>query len=445
MGPRPWVEAWNVVIASMARDSYANEGVRGESSDDDDAGETSAGWAAPAGKIMIEIKPLSEMRDRERTNSASLEDFMFAPPPRARGSFGSMGEIGDALEALAAASSTEPAAARGGFNPKTQLSSANVGETTTATARAPPAGKPPVSGALSKGFDPYDMLDDIVGGRGAPEENDTRLDSVAIERTSASSPPSRPSLRDIGHEKVRRWQGPSSASVRVSGHISPRGGLSRQSFGADSAFYEELAQISLPDTDVIKPEKEFERGIKLFDANKLSEALFAFVAGAVNAVHSGNPIAKNCSAYATACKILRDTSTFLAANTSECARLTRHLITLPYIEDRHRRAALRFGSAKNFKAGNAGMAGGMIRRLMEISPPSSHGKLEAMLQQCVAAGETNNDIPADEDPMKMCAATLESIPKSSDGVRCVACGAMHSEKSSMETGQCVVCRSNFTG
>jgi hypothetical protein len=85
----------------------------------------------------------------------------------------------------------------------------------------------------------------------------------------------------------------------------------------------------------------------------------------------------------------------------------------------------------------------MIRRLIELSPPSSDGKLEAMLNQCVAAGETDEDIPADEDPMKMCAATLESIPNSSDAVRCVACGALHSEKSSVETGQCVVCRSNF--
>ena len=62
----------------------------------------------------------------------------------------------------------------------------------------------------------------------------------------------------------------------------------------------------------------------------------------------------------------------------------------------------------------------MIRRLIELSPPSSDGKLEAMLNQCVAAGETDEDIPADEDPMKMCAATLESIPNSSNGVRCVA-------------------------
>ena len=63
-------------------------------------------------KIMIEIKPLSEMRDRGRTNSASLDDFTFAPP-RARGSFGSVTEMGDALEALAT-SSTEPAAAARG-------------------------------------------------------------------------------------------------------------------------------------------------------------------------------------------------------------------------------------------------------------------------------------------------------------------------------------------
>ena len=425
---------------STARDFYANERERGESSDDEDAGETS-GRAAATRKIMIEITPLSEMRDRGRTNSASLDDFTFAPPPRARGSFGSVTEMGDALETLAT-SSTEPAAAARGLTLETKVSSASVGETTTA--KVAPTRNPPVSRAMPKAFDPYDMLDDIVGGGGEAEDTDTRLDSVAIDRTSASSPTSRrASLRDIGHDKVQKWQGRGSGSGRESGQVSPRGGPSRQSFGADSAFYEELAQISLPDSDVIKPEKEFKRGIKLFDANKLSEALFAFVAGAVNAVHSGNPIAKNCSAYATACKILRDTSTFFAANTSECARLTRHLVVLPFIEDRHRRAALRFGSAKNFKAGNAGAAGQMIRRLIELSPPSSDGKLEAMLNQCVAAGETDEDIPADEDPMKMCAATLESIPNSSNGVRCVACGALHSEKSSVETGQCVVCRSNF--
>ena len=81
---------------STARDFYANERERGESSDDEDAGETSG--RAATGKIMIEIKPLSEMRDRGRTNSASLDDFTFAPPPRARGSFGSVTEMGDALE-----------------------------------------------------------------------------------------------------------------------------------------------------------------------------------------------------------------------------------------------------------------------------------------------------------------------------------------------------------
>ena len=87
---------------STARDFYANERERGESSDDEDAGETSG--RAATGKIMIEIKPLSEMRDRGRTNSASLDDFTFAPPPRARGSFGSVTEMGEALETLAAAS-----------------------------------------------------------------------------------------------------------------------------------------------------------------------------------------------------------------------------------------------------------------------------------------------------------------------------------------------------
>lgn len=222
---------------------------------------------------------------------------------------------------------------------------------------------------------------------------------------------------------------------------------SRTSLGADSQsqFYEELAQISLPDTDTIKPSKEFERGISLFDANKLSEALFAFVSAAVNAAHSEDPISYKCASYATTCKVLRDCSTLLVANVVECARLTRHLVTLPGVEERHRRASLRFASAKNFKAGNTGVAASMIRRLIELSPPEGVTNLEAMLAQCTARGEVDENVPQDEDAAKICAATLETIPTTSNGITCHACGALHSTKAAFETGQCVICRSILAG
>jgi hypothetical protein len=232
-----------------------------------------------------------------------------------------------------------------------------------------------------------------------------------------------------------------------SGPISPRGRNSknRPSIGGETSFYEELAQISLPDTDTINPKKEFLRGLELLDTNKLSEALFAFVASAVNAVHAQDPIALKCASYATSCKILRDASTFLAGNVSECARLTRHLVALPYIEERHQRASLRFASAKNFKAGNAGASMTMLEELMRISPLEALPTLEVMLRQCHKEGGINRDVPENEDPSKICAATLESIPKGQNGIRCNSCGALHSTKAGSETGQCVICRSSLSG
>ena len=251
--------------------------------------------------------------------------------------------------------------------------------------------KPSLAGrSSSRGFDPYDMLDAMVGKESTEV---TDVDSVAVDRLHPSSPPKRPSLRD---RPTSRGSFSTYSFTDLSGRISkeipsPRGGHpgSRNSLGSmdsQTEFYEELARISLPDTDTIKPAKEFARGIALFDANKLSDSLFAFVSAAVNAVHSEDPIARKCAAYATTCKILRDCSTILVANASECARLTRHLVELDHLEDRHRRACLRFGSAKNFKAGNTGVAARMIRQLTAMSPSSGTTNLEAMLSRSVRSG-----------------------------------------------------------
>ena len=444
---------------------YAKKGGVVDSSDDETEGPGASGRGAP-GKIMIEIKPLSAMTNA-KTNERSLDEFSFAPPPRARVSARVDGVEGVDVGASATLSMDRPedgtagtSAAKGvakdGSKGTKTTESGGLSKMThdlealTTMAASKSVVAPPRAKSLA--FDPYDMLDAIVGTSTADSSG---IDSVTVDRLHTSSPPSRPSLqnrefnavngRGGGCERDGRTSNRSMGGGSSSGAASPRGGVSRGSFGAESAFYEELAQISLPDTDTINPQREFNSGVELFDANKLSEALFAFVAGAVNAVHSGDPIAFRCAAYATTCKILRDCSTFLAGNVSECARLTRHLVALPRVEDRHRRASLRFASAKNFKVGNAGVAAEMIKDLMAISSASNLGNLEAMLAQCEMRGQRNDDVPETEDPKKMCAATLESIPKSANGIECNACGALHSTKAAFETGQCVICRSILAG
>ena len=449
---------------------YAKKGGVVDSSDDETEGPGASGRGAP-GKIMIEIKPLSAMTNA-KTNEKPLDAFSFAPPPRAR-----MSARVDAVEGVNADSNATSTTdrpeneapgtsaavdvakdgsdeaqktKRGGLSQVTRdleaLTTMTASKSVAVPTRSTPRPKP-------LAVDPYDMLDAIVG---TPTADSSGIDSVTVDRHPTSSPPSRSSLqnrelnalngRGGGREHEGRTSNRSIGGGSTSGAVSPRGGVSRGSFGAESsAFYEELAQISLPDTDTINPQREFNRGVELFDANKLSEALFAFVAGAVNAVHSGDPIALRCAAYATTCKILRDCSTLLAGNVSECARLTRHLVALPRVEDRHRRASLRFASAKNFKVGNAGVAGEMIKELMSITSSSNWGNLEAMLAQCEMRGQRNDDVPETEDPKKMCAATLESIPKSANGIECKACGALHSTKAAFETGQCVICRSTLAG
>ena len=419
-----------------------------ESDSDEDGG---AGGATTRRAVPVfEIKPAGNASERAMA-SRSFEGFTFAPPPRAssaaegaevrwseraeRSGRGRSDDAGAGVGALEV-NADVVASAKSGFV------DGNVGvraERTTASAGVPPkTALKPASGkpTRKKAFDPYDMLDAIV----AREESSTTIDSIAVDRIQATSPPSRRSTLETAVLADRRH-----LSSRASGDLSPR--ASRTSFGADSQsqFYEELAQISLPDTDTIKPTKEFERGVSLFDANKLSEALFAFVSAAVNAAHSEDPIARKCASYATTCKILRDCSTLLVANAAECARLTRHLVALPGVEERHRRASLRFASAKNFKARNTGVAAKMIRRLIELSPPEGVKNLEAMLGQCTARGEVDENVPENEDATKICAATLESIPTTSNGITCHACGALHSTKAAFETGQCVICRSILAG
>jgi hypothetical protein len=435
---------------SAAMDFYGmrDRGHADEASSSDSEDEGTDGKTRGVGKkFMIEIKPLDAMPARPK--SMNLDNFSFAPPPRARGGTGVVKEetnpgdselfasafdragkaedIGNELEALAF-ETTKP-----NREPVKEVSEKSQEAVTV----VPSGRKPPARGgkAKAKSIDPYDMLDSIVGGNvgdvgGAP---------AAVKRVPAAKQETqRPSASDGG--KSPDSTGPPS------GPISPRGqARGRSSFGAETAFYEELAQISLPDSDTINPQREFRRGLALFDANKLSEALFAFVAAAVNAVHSQDPVAFQCASYATTCKILRDTSTFLVGNVRECARLTRHLVMLPHIEERHRRASLRFASAKNFKAGNAGTASRMIKELMNISPAETLPNLQAMLRQCQSAGDVDSDIPENEDPSKMCAATLESIPRSQNGIHCTSCGALHSTKAAFETGQCVICRSTLSG
>jgi len=440
---------------SAEMDFYETRG-RGngdEASSSDSEDEGTGGKTRGFGKkFMIEIKPLDAVPARPA--SMGLENFSFAPPPRARGgavgvkeeitpgdselftaAFNQAGraeDIGSELEALAF-ETTKPAVIK-----PNRESVKEVSEKSHEAAAAVPSGRKPLARggkAKAKSIDPYDMLDSIVGGNVGNLGGAT----AAVKRISAATQETQgPSASDGG--KSPDSTGPPS------GPISPRGqGRGRSSFGAETAFYEELAQISLPDSDTINPQREFRRGLGLFDANKLSEALFAFVAAAVNAVHSQDPVAFQCASYATTCKILRDTSTFLVGNVRECARLTRHLVALPHIEERHRRASLRFASAKNFKAGNAGTASRMIKDLMNISPAETLPNLEAMLRQCQSAGDVDFDIPENEDPAKMCAATLESIPKSQNGIHCTSCGALHSTKAAFETGQCVICRSTLSG
>ena len=453
---------------SAASGGGGERGGDGSDSDDDGGG---ARIGARGARLMIEIKPVSAAA-RGANDGRSLEGFVFDAPPRARTMGGEgvgMGDFGAAL-ALATTGGEETVASgdvrevlrkderTSGESDRAGSSSgererastsdrARIWETGRSGRLSP---KPPLAGrSSSRGFDPYDMLDAMVGKESTEV---TDIDSVAVDRLHPSSPPKRPSLRD---RPTSRGSFSTYSFTDLSGRISkeipsPRGGHpgSRNSLGgmdSQTEFYEELAQISLPDTDTIKPAKEFARGIALFDANKLSDSLFAFVSAAVNAVHSEDPIARKCAAYATTCKILRDCSTILVANASECARLTRHLVELDHLEDRHRRACLRFGSAKNFKAGNTGVAARMIRQLTAMSPSSGTTNLEAMLAQCTQRGEVNEDVPEDEDPRKMCAATLESIPITSNGIVCGCCDALHSTKAAFETGQCVVCRSTLAG
>lgn len=436
---------------AAAMDFYGTRG-RGhadEASSSDSEDEGTDGKTRGVGKkFMIEIKPLDAMPARPA--AMRFDNFSFAPPPRARGGTGGVKEetnpgdtelfasafdragkaedIGSELEALAF-ETTKP-----NREPIKKVSEKSQEAVTV----APSGRKPPACGgkAKAKSIDPYDMLDSIVGGRVGDVGGAT---TAAVKRVpGAKQETQRPSASDGGKSP--------DSTCPPSGPISPRGqARGRSSFGAETAFYEELAQISLPDSDTINPQREFRRGLALFDANKLSEALFAFVAAAVNAVHSQDPVAFQCASYATTCKILRDTSTFLVGNARECARLTRHLVMLPHIEERHRRASLRFASAKNFKAGNAGTASRMIKELMNISPAETLLNLQAMLRQCQSAGGVDSDIPENEDPAKMCAATLESIPKSQKGIHCTSCGALHSTKAAFETGQCVICRSTLSG
>lgn len=383
----------------------------------------------------IEIKPPSEEHGGG-TSAATLSSFSFAPPPRAKavsdgGAFVERASGGGAGIRLEGDSAREvanamaaPSAVRAPARPprgRENVPRATASKTKTV------AQKP-----RAVAVDPYDMLDAIVGGPPKPKQPP----KARASKPKARAPSPAPSADYHSQGPISPRSGGGSAP------ISPRG--TGSSFAADSAFFEELAQISLPDSDTINPKREFARGLELFDANKLSEALFAFVAAAVNAVHSGDEVVFQCASYATACKILRDATTLVAANPKECARLTRHLVALPNIEERHRRSSLRFASAKNFKAGNAGTAATMINALIAISPPETSSSLYGMLKQCQDSGLRDINVPEDEDARKMCAATLNSIPNTQNGMTCRQCGALHSTEVALETGQCVICRSSLT-
>jgi len=400
---------------AMARDGASSSSDDDGDGDGDEETTNSEGRARARARERtrrvprIEIKPVSTSGGNQRDGKMSWREFAFAPPPRARGT---------AREA----------------SERARMGIGEYGSHASRESARAIAGNAPSASAVKKkvkaraAVDPYDFLDSIVGDVAAKG-----VATVAEPRARAPSPAS----------SVERYpQG--AMSPRGGKNVSSRGGAAAGSFATDSSFLEELAQISLPDTDTINPKREFARGLKLFDANKLSEALFAFVAAAVNAVHSGDEVAVRCASYATACKILLDATRFLASDVSECARLTRHLVALPNIDERHRRASLRFASAKNFKSGNAGTAATMITTLIAISPPEMVPSLQAMLKQCQAAGEIDTDVPADEDARKMCSATLKSIPATENGMTCANCGALHSTKAALETGQCVICRSALT-
>ena len=382
------------------------------------------------GVPRIEIKPPSDGSGAANMSMPALSSFSFAPPPRAKmvgdGAANERASAGFSLGGDSAREVAFAAAASSAPERPPEMED-DTAKTLSSTTSRPPVRKPRAV------LDPYDMLDAMVVGQ------PTKAKTKAPATKSSARAPSPASSAEYYP------QGPiSPRGVGASGPISPRGAGGGSSFAADSAFFEELAQISLPDSDTINPKREFARGLELFDANKLSEALFAFVAAAVNAVHSGDEVAIRCASYATACKILRDATTLSAGNPKECARLTRHLVVLPNIEERHRRASLRFASAKNFKAGNAGTAASMITTLISISPPETSASLYGMLKQCQDVGQNDVNVPEDEDASKMCAATLDSIPKSQNGMTCKQCGALHSTKAALETGQCVICRSSLT-